>query len=127
MRGAVPPLPEYVFMAWSLITQCIMNVRSYCVQILGKMRFVRCQRTLLENICINLLPSGCRGLFSTVKRPGREPDHSPPSSAEVKKCVDLYLHSPSTLARCHAQEKQSTGTTLPFTYHEEFRSRVYGR
>jgi hypothetical protein len=31
-----------------------------------------------------------------VKRPGREADHSPPSSAEVKECVDLYLHSPNT-------------------------------
>jgi hypothetical protein len=25
-----------------------------------------------------------------VKRPGREADHSPPSSAEVKECVELY-------------------------------------
>jgi hypothetical protein len=31
-----------------------------------------------------------------VKRPGREADHSSPSSAEVKECVDLYLHSPNT-------------------------------
>jgi hypothetical protein len=29
-----------------------------------------------------------------VKRPGREADHSPPSSAEVEECVELYLHSP---------------------------------
>jgi hypothetical protein len=28
-----------------------------------------------------------------VKRPGRQADHSPPSSAEVKECVELYLHS----------------------------------
>jgi hypothetical protein len=27
---------------------------------------------------------GIRGSFSGVKRPGREADHSPPSSAEVK-------------------------------------------
>jgi hypothetical protein len=27
-----------------------------------------------------------------VKRPKREADHSPPSSAEVKECVELYLH-----------------------------------
>jgi hypothetical protein len=27
-----------------------------------------------------------------VKRPGREADHSPPSSAEVKEWVELYLH-----------------------------------
>jgi hypothetical protein len=31
-----------------------------------------------------------------VKRLGPEADHSPPSSAEVKECVELYLHSPST-------------------------------
>jgi hypothetical protein len=29
-----------------------------------------------------------------VKQPGRESDHLPPSSAEVKECVELYLHSP---------------------------------
>jgi hypothetical protein len=31
-----------------------------------------------------------------VKRPGREADHSPPSSAELKEWVELYLHSPNT-------------------------------
>jgi hypothetical protein len=31
-----------------------------------------------------------------VKQPGREAAHSPPSSAEVKECVELYLHSPNT-------------------------------
>jgi hypothetical protein len=29
-----------------------------------------------------------------VRRLGHEADHSSPSSAEVKKCVQLYLHSP---------------------------------
>jgi hypothetical protein len=46
-----------------------------------------------------------------VKRPGREADHSPPSSAEVKECVELYLHSFSTPSRRGTQLK-STGTTL---------------
>jgi hypothetical protein len=32
-----------------------------------------------------------------VKRPGREADHSPPSSAENKECRELYLHSPIRL------------------------------
>jgi len=32
-----------------------------------------------------------------VKRPGSEADHSPPSSAEVKECVELYLHLPVRL------------------------------
>jgi hypothetical protein len=27
---------------------------------------------------------------------GREADHSPPSSAEVKEWVELYFHSPNT-------------------------------
>jgi hypothetical protein len=32
-----------------------------------------------------------------VKRPEREADHSPPSSAEVKEYEELYLHSPIRL------------------------------
>jgi hypothetical protein len=35
------------------------------------------------------------GSFSGVKRPGRGVDHPPPSSAEVKERVKLYLYSPS--------------------------------
>jgi len=30
-------------------------------------------------------------------RPGREADHSPPCSAEVEECVELYIHSPIRL------------------------------
>jgi hypothetical protein len=30
-----------------------------------------------------------------VKRPEREANNSPPSSAEIKQCVALYLHSPN--------------------------------
>jgi hypothetical protein len=36
------------------------------------------------------------GSFIGVKRPVREADHSPLSSAEVKECVELYIHSPNT-------------------------------
>jgi hypothetical protein len=32
-----------------------------------------------------------------VKRSGREADNSPPSSAEVKECAELYFHSPIRL------------------------------
>jgi hypothetical protein len=35
-------------------------------------------------------------LFLGVKRPGSEADHSLPSSAELKECVKLYLHSANT-------------------------------
>jgi hypothetical protein len=32
-----------------------------------------------------------------VKRPGREADHSPPYIAEVRECLELYIHSPLRL------------------------------
>jgi len=35
------------------------------------------------------------GSFQGVKRPGRGVDHPPPSSAEVKERVELYIYSPS--------------------------------
>jgi hypothetical protein len=40
-----------------------------------------------------------------VKRPVREADHSSPSNAEVKECVELYLHSPTTPSWHGAQLK----------------------
>jgi hypothetical protein len=42
-------------------------------------------------------PMGTRALSLGVRRPGREADHSLPSSADVKECADLYLHSPIRL------------------------------
>jgi len=35
------------------------------------------------------------GSFPGVNQPGRGIDHPPPSSAEVKRRVELYLYSPS--------------------------------
>jgi hypothetical protein len=43
-------------------------------------------------------PMGTGGSFAGVKRPVREADHLPPYSAEVKECVELYLHSPNTFS-----------------------------
>jgi hypothetical protein len=40
-----------------------------------------------------------------IKRPGREAYHSPPSSAEDKESVELYLHSPATPSWHGAQLK----------------------
>jgi hypothetical protein len=59
-------------------------------------------------ICVNLIlivqngsgthpasyPKGTRALSLGVKRPGREADNLPPSSVEIKECVELYLLSP---------------------------------
>jgi hypothetical protein len=43
----------------------------------------------------SLLHNGYRVSFPGVKRPGRGVNHPPPSSAEVKERVELYLYSPS--------------------------------
>jgi hypothetical protein len=45
-----------------------------------------------------------------VKRPGREAGHSPPSSAEVKECVELYIHSPNMPSWGGAQLKHGDFT-----------------
>jgi hypothetical protein len=47
-----------------------------------------------------------------IERLGRETDHSPPSSAEVKERVDLYLHFP---IRHHGVvfSLKRAGATLP--------------
>jgi hypothetical protein len=47
-----------------------------------------------------------------VKRPGREANYSPPSSAEVTECVELYLHSPNTPSWRGAQLKHRDNFTL---------------
>jgi hypothetical protein len=49
-----------------------------------------------------------------LKLPGREADHSPPSSAEVKKLVGLYLHYPNTPSWRGAQSNQKGTVTIYF-------------
>jgi hypothetical protein len=47
-----------------------------------------------------------------VKRPGSEADHSPPSCAEVKECVELYFHSPNTTSLHGAHLKHRDNFTF---------------
>ena len=42
----------------------------------------------------SLLYNGSQVSFPAVKRPGRGVKHPPPSSAEVKERVELYVYSP---------------------------------
>jgi hypothetical protein len=44
-----------------------------------------------------------------AKQAGRKADHSPPSSAEVKECAELYFHSPNTPSWHGAQLKKAQG------------------
>jgi hypothetical protein len=62
-------------------------------------------------------------LFLGVKRPDREVDHSPPSSAEVKNAWS-YTSTPLMLLRGVVLSK-STGTNLPLPYLTKFRSFLY--
>jgi hypothetical protein len=48
---------------------------------------------------------GTSGAFPGGKAAGREADYSPPSSAEVKECLELYFHSPNTSSWSGAQLK----------------------
>jgi hypothetical protein len=58
-----------------------------------------------------------RALSLGVKWPGCEADHSSPSSAKVKKCMELYLHSPNTPSWHGAQLKKAQGQL--YLYHQE--------
>jgi hypothetical protein len=55
-----------------------------------------------------------------VKRPGREADHSLPSSAEVKECVAPYLHSLNTPSWRGAQQKYRDNFTFTLLYSKCF-------
>jgi hypothetical protein len=51
-----------------------------------------------------------------VKRQGREADHSPPPSAEVKEYVELYLHYSNTPSWRGAQLKHRDNFTFTYSF-----------
>jgi hypothetical protein len=66
-----------------IFEEVTLNMFEVCMNV--RERFV-----LLRSLTKDILSLG-------VKRPECEADHSTPSSAEVKDCVDIYLHSPIRL------------------------------
>jgi len=69
---------------------------------------------------------GHMGSFPRVKRPGRETDHSPPSSADVKDWVELYVYCPSTTSWRGAQfKKHRDNFTFSFTTNMSSRRGAY--
>jgi hypothetical protein len=58
-------------------------------------------------------------LSMEVKRLGCEADHSPPSSSEVKECVELYLHSPNTPTWRGALLKKAQGQLYLYRYSDQ--------
>jgi hypothetical protein len=86
MHGAIPPLPQYVFMAW-----CLGKHRDnftftiYLLPLSPDRLWV--PPSLLQRV-LGALPPG-------VKRLGRVADQLPPPSAEVKECIStspIRLH-----------------------------------
>jgi hypothetical protein len=57
-----------------------------------------------------------------VKRQEREADHSPPSSAGVKECVELYLHSPNRTSWRGDELKHRDKFIFTFTFTEGCRA-----
>jgi hypothetical protein len=78
---------------------------------LGIFLFTTASRTALgPTQSPNQLVKGALSLG--VNRSEREADHSPPSSAEIKECVELYLQSPNTPSWCCAQLNHRDNFTL---------------
>jgi hypothetical protein len=87
MRGAIPLLPQYGFMAW-----CFVKHRdnfSFTIEINCKKE--RLIKTKLHKVFLTLL--GLRDLPERLKRPVREPEHSHSSSTEINK-VWNYTSTP---------------------------------
>jgi hypothetical protein len=59
-----------------------------------------------------------------VKRPGRQADYSPVSSAEVKECMDLYFHSTPQYARTASFPIYSSCLVFYFV-QEEYQATSY--
>jgi hypothetical protein len=82
-------------------------------QVLGIFLFTTAFRSILgpTDPSIQWVPGA---LFLGVKCPECEADYSLISSAEVKECVELYLHSSNTPSWCDAQLKHRDKFTLPY-------------
>jgi hypothetical protein len=80
--------------------------------------FTTASRTSLEPTQhpVQLVPAA---LSLGVRQLGREADYSPPSSAEVKECVDPYLNSPNTpsLSGTHFKKKHRDNFTFTFNHN----------
>jgi hypothetical protein len=65
-----------------------------------------------------------RALSLGVKRPGREADHSPPSSAEVKNTWS-YTSTPTYVFMAWCLAKHRDNFTLPYTQYQCLKYLVY--
>jgi hypothetical protein len=95
--AALPPLPRYIFNKWAGIAQSVQQLATGWTVRGSNPGGSEIFRSHPDRPWgpPNLLYNGYRVSFPGVKRPGRGVDHPPPSSAEVKERVEVYLYSPS--------------------------------
>jgi hypothetical protein len=93
-RGAAPPLPCKSSWRCGQLNTMRGFLRFDSRRGLGIFLFIASRTALGPTQPPMQWVSGAPSLW--IRRPGREADHSPPSSAEVKECLELYLHSPNT-------------------------------
>jgi hypothetical protein len=118
VRGTLNCGPHASLGVWGWFVQSVSEFT-----LLAEKRFAYIALSAVDGLCTNnVLICGATqppiqwvpgALSLGVKRPGREADHSPPSSAEVKEWVELYLHFPNTPSWCGARLKHRE-KTLPF-------------
>jgi hypothetical protein len=111
MRGAIPPLPQYAFIAWfsskaQKIEELFQLVTThFSTQVIG------CHFTELFNIILSLFstplrpsrlwgplssyPLGTGGFSPRLKRPRCEADHSPSPNTEIK---NAWSHTSTPLS-----------------------------
>jgi hypothetical protein len=121
MSGSMPPLPQYAFMAWCSVKKstgtplplpivwAAENYRAGIAQWYRSGSRAGWSRVRVPGGAGNFplhhrvqtgsgahqasYPMGTGDSFPGGKAVGGKGDHSPPSTAEVKECVELYLHS----------------------------------
>jgi hypothetical protein len=107
---------EFGYVSVRFQTQLHIELAKACVL---RQRYITGVNKLSFNTCnyICIKHQWVKGFISLgVKRPRREADHLPPSSAEVKECVELYLHSPNTPSWRGAQLKEKHRDNFTFTF-----------
>jgi hypothetical protein len=111
---------------------CVTLLASLCYFILSGLNLFLAFRTnfSISVLFYNLLrrasyPMGTRDCFPGVKRPGREADHSPPYSAEVKNAWS-YTSTPQYVfkAWCLVKHRDNFTFSLPLLFYVCAYSRI---
>jgi hypothetical protein len=98
MCGTIPQFPQYPFVAWCSVKKKKHRYNGLDDRV-SRIRFPAGAGNFSLHHCVQTgsgahlasYPVVTSRSFPGVKRPGREADHSPLPSAEVKECVELCL------------------------------------